>query len=146
MVREVLFNQNVTVKSAHFRNSKYADAAEGLSGNRKYLALCNVCAELAVCGTLQTVEGNVAGHDVTFECTVGNFFGQASCHNHLVLHVAECQLLGAGIAAVEAHEGILMCIRELAFNRLFVHISRNTVVDIKQGNGILADAGTDKLA
>ena len=35
---------------------------------------------------------------------------------------------------------------EFALDALFVHILRNAVVDIQQGNGILADAGSDELA
>ena len=47
---------------------------------------------------------------------------------------------------MEAHEGILQSIREFALDALFVHILRNGVVDIQQGNGILTDAGSDELA
>ena len=47
---------------------------------------------------------------------------------------------------MEAHKGILQSIRKFALDALFVHILRNGVVDIQQGNGILTDAGSDELA
>ena len=51
-----------------------------------------------------------------------------------------------GISAMEAHECIFMCVIKFALDRLFVHIFRYRVVDIKQCNGILADTQvTDKL-
>ena len=46
---------------------------------------------------------------------------------------------------MEAHEGILMCIWELAFNGFLVHILRNGVVDIKEGYDIITDTGSDVL-
>ena len=46
---------------------------------------------------------------------------------------------------MEAHEGILVGIRELALDRLLVHISRYGVVDVEQSYSVLRNAGTDEL-
>ena len=52
MVREILLNQYMTVKSSHFRNSEDTDTAEGSGRNGKDFTLCNVSAQLAVCSRL----------------------------------------------------------------------------------------------
>ena len=49
-------------------------------------------------------------------------------------------------AAVEAHEGIGKLVIKLAFDRLFVHILRNGIVDVKQCYDIVADSFADELA
>ena len=50
---------------------------------------------------------------------------------------------------MEAHEDLLVGIgvasELLALDALLVHIVRYGVVDVEQGNGILADAGSDVL-
>ena len=50
---------------------------------------------------------------------------------------------------MEAHEDLLLCIgvagELLALDALLVHILRNGVVDVEQGNGILRDTGSDVL-
>ena len=70
VVREVLLDQYMTVEASHLRNSEHTDASEGLCRYRKNLALCDVSAELAVSSGLQTVEGDIAGHDVSLERSV----------------------------------------------------------------------------
>ena len=145
VMREVLLDQHVTIESAHLRDCEYADGTEGLGANVKYFTLCDVCAKLAISGGLQTIEGDLSGSDVSFEGSVGNLYGKASSHDFLVSHLTECQLLGAGIAAMEAHEGILMGVIVLALDGLLEHVCRNGVVDVKQGNGISTYAGTDEL-
>jgi len=52
VVRIVLFDQNVSVETSHFRNCEYAYAAEGLGCNGKNFTVCNVSAQLAVSGGL----------------------------------------------------------------------------------------------
>ena len=146
VMRIILLDQNMTVESSHFRNCEDTDGTEGFGCYRKNLALCHISAELAVCGTLQTIESDVARCDISLEGSLGYLFRKGSCHNELVFHRAESQFSGAGISAVEAHEGIFQGVREFALDALFVHILRNAVVDIQQGNGILADAGSDELA
>ena len=146
MMRIVLLNQNMTIESSHLRNCEDTDGTEGFGCYRKNLALCHISAELAVCGTLQTIESDVARCDISLEGSLSYLFRKGSCHNELVFHRAESQFSGAGISAVEAHEGIFQGVREFALDALFVHILRNAVVDIQQGNGILADAGSDELA
>ena len=49
VVRIVALDQHVAIESAHFRNSEYADTAEGLGCNRKYLTLSDVSAQLVIC-------------------------------------------------------------------------------------------------
>ena len=54
-------------------------------------------------------------------------------------------LAGSGVSAVESHECIFQRVIELALDLGFVHILRNSIVDIQQGYSILADNGSDKL-
>ena len=92
VMREVLLDQNVTIESAHLRNSEYADGTEGLGANVQNLALCDISAKLAISGGLQTIEGDLARSDVAFEGSVGNLDGQISCHDLLVFHLTESKL------------------------------------------------------
>ena len=55
------------------------------------------------------------------------------------------ELRGAGIAAVEAHEGIRELVIELALDGFVIHIVRNGVVDIQKSNLISGDAQSDVL-
>ena len=146
MVRIVLFNQHMTVEASHLRNRKYTNRTEGLRCYRKYFTLCDIAAQLAVRSALQTVECDVARSDIALERAVCHFHRKASSHNLLVLHAARCKFSRAGIAAVEAHKCILVCVREFALDGLPVHISRNGIVNVEQCNSILAYAGTDILA
>ena len=52
MVREVLLDQYVTIETSHLGDSEDTDTAEGSGRYGKYLTLCNVCAQLVVCGRL----------------------------------------------------------------------------------------------
>ena len=58
----------------------------------------------------------------------------------------ERKLGRAGISAVEAHECISVLIIKLALDGFLIHILGNRVVDIKQGNRIFRNAGSDELA
>ena len=145
VMREAALDQYVTVETSHILDCEYTDAAEGLRCYRKYFALCYICTQDIVCGALQTVECDVARNDVTLEGSVCNLYRKASCHDLLVFHVVAYQLGCAGIAAVEAHEGILVCVIEFALDGLFVHICRYRVVDIEQRYCIVAYAGSDEL-
>src|SRR5699024_1169170 len=105
---ESALDQHMTVKSSHLRNGENSDTSEGTGSHRQYLAVGNVGPQLIVRGTLQPEEGDVAGHNVTLQRTLGYLLGQASGHDQLVLHGAGSQLAGSGISTVEAHEGILL--------------------------------------
>ena len=128
------------------RNGEHADASEGSGCNRKYLALCDISAQLAVRCGLQAVEGDVAGDDISFQSTLGHFLGKRPGHDHLILHAAGRKLLRVGIAAVEAHEGLIVIVRVLIVDRLLIHVIGHGVVDIQQSDNVLADTGADKLA
>ena len=121
----------MAVEASHFRNCEYADGTKGMGCNRQNLALCDVSPQLVVRGGLQAVKGDITGDNISFQSTVCHFNRKGSRHDHLILHAAECQLSGAGIAAVEAHEGILMGVIKFAFDRLFIHIVGHAVVDIQ---------------
>ena len=56
VVREVLLDQYVTIETSHFGDSENTDTTEGSGSYRKYFTLCNICAQLVVCGRLQTIE------------------------------------------------------------------------------------------
>ena len=59
VMRIVLLYQHVAVEASHLGNRKDTDGSEGPCRYRKHLALCHVCAELAVCRALQAEEGDV---------------------------------------------------------------------------------------
>ena len=106
----------------------------------------NIGAQFVVCCVLDAVESNVARHNISFQRSLGHFFRQIPCHNHLIFHGTGGQFPGACIPAMEAHKCIFVCIVEFIFDTLFIHICRNGVINIQQSNRILAHAGTDKLA
>ena len=60
----IFLDQHMTVKPSHFRNGKDTDGAKGAGCYRKDFSLGDVCPQFVVCGTLQTVEGNVARLDI----------------------------------------------------------------------------------
>ena len=76
VMRIILLDQNVTVKSSHLRNCEDTDGTEGFGCYRKNLALCHISAELAVCGALQTIESDVARCDVAFEGSLSYLSGR----------------------------------------------------------------------
>ena len=146
MVRVISLDQYMAVESPHLRNGKYANSAKGSGGNRQHLALGDIAAELIVGSGLQTVKGNISGHNISLQSTVGHLHRKRSCHDHLVLHAAESQFSGAGISTVEAHKGVLVGIIEFLLDRFLIHIFRNGVVDVKESYHIIAHCRADKLA
>ena len=146
VMRIILLHQHMAVEASHLRNREDADGSKGPGRYRKHLALGHIGAQPAVCRALQTVEGDVSRNDVSLQGSLGHFLRKASGHDELILHGAGGQLAGAGVAAVEAHEGILLGIREFARDVLVVEIRRNGVVNIEQGHSVLAYAGADELA
>ena len=95
VVRIILLNQYVTVEAAHFLDCEYTDSTEGLSSYVKNFTLCNVCTKDVIRCGLQTEECDIARKNIAFESTVGNFDREISCHDLLVLHLAESKLAGA---------------------------------------------------
>ena len=55
------------------------------------------------------------------------------------------QQVGAGIAAVEAHEGFRQAVIVLALDALVIHRGRHGVVDVQQGHGRAGHADADVL-
>lgn len=145
VVREVVLDKDVTVESAHLRDSEYADAAKGSCSYRKDLTLCNISPELSVSCRLKSEECDVAGNDIALECTLCNFLGKCSSHDELILHGACRKLLGACVTTVEAHERICVLVVELALDGLLVHVVRYRVVDIEKCNDILGYAVAEIL-
>ena len=137
-----LLDQHMTVEPAHLRDREDADAAEGAGGNRQDLAFRDVGAQSALTVALESVEGDLTGSDVAFQGAPGEVglavHGlQQTVLDQLVLDAAAAAHLAAGgIAAVEAHEGLLDIVGELAGNVLVVDILGHGVVDIQQSHGI----------
>ena len=96
MMREVAFDQDMAVKALHLRDGEYTDAAEGMGCHRQNLTVCHIGPQLVVCGALQAEEGDVTRNNIALQGSLGYFFRKASCHDQLVLHLAEGQLLRAG--------------------------------------------------
>ena len=71
VVREVLLDQYVTIETSHLGDSENTDTTEGSGSYGKDFSLCNVCAQLVVCGRLQTIEGDVSGNNISFQSTLG---------------------------------------------------------------------------
>ena len=146
VMREILLDQYMTVETSHLRDREDADGTKGTGRYRKYFALCNVCAKNVVGSALQSEKCNVPRHDVAFQRSLCHFFRKCSCHDHLVFHFAERKLGRCGVAAVESHKCIFLCIVIFSFDIFFIKISRYGIVDIKQGNRILTDDRSDKFA
>ena len=145
MVRIVLLDQHMAVEPSHLLDREDPDPPEGTGRHRKDLPLRQIRPQLRVRCGLETVEGDLAGSDIPLQGPVGDLHREGTGHDHLVLHLTGRQLGGAGVAAVEAHEGVVQGIVELALDRLLVHILRHRVVDIQQGHHIVRYAGTDIL-
>ena len=52
VMREVLLDQYMAIETSHLRDSENTDTAEGSGSYGKDFALCNVSAQLVVCGRL----------------------------------------------------------------------------------------------
>ena len=138
-------DQYMTVETSHFRDCKYTNRTKGFCCNRKNFTVCNISAEFVVSSALQTIESDISRNNVSFKSSVCNFYRKRSCHDHLILHLTEGKLTGSCISAMESHKCIFQCVIKFAFDRLFVHILRYRVVDVKQCNCILAYNSSDEL-
>ena len=143
VVRESVLNKHVAIKSAHFVDGENAYSAERLGRNGKDLALGNVSVQMVIGSRLQTVESDVSGDKVAFQGAVCNFDGKRTRHYLLIFHGRVANLGRAGISAMEAHKGVRKVIGEFSLDKLVEHILGNGVVDVKQGNGVAADASAD---
>ena len=138
-------DQYMTVETSHFRNSEYTDRTKGFRCNRKNFTMCNISTKFVISCALQTIECDISRYDISFKSSVCNLYRKRSCHDHLVLHLTEGKLAGSCISTMESHECIFQCVVIFAFDRLFVHILRYRVVDVKQCNCILAYNCSDEL-
>ena len=136
----------MAVEAPHLRNGKDSDGAKGSCCYREYLAFRDVSTKLIVCRALKAVEGNLSGSDVSLQSSLSHLLGKGAGHDHLVLHLAEGQLFGGGIAAVEAHECILQGIGEFVLDILLEEILGNCIVNVQKCYRILADHCADELA
>lgn len=72
MMRVILLDQYMAIKTLHLRNRKYANASEGLCRYRKNLTLRNVCTKFVISRGLQTIKCDVARNDISLEGTLCN--------------------------------------------------------------------------
>ena len=142
MMRIIALYEHMAVKTAHFRYCEYPDGAKGTGGNRKNFALRHIGAENIIRGALKPEKSDISRHDVAFQRALGHFFRERSGHNELIFHLASVELLDGSVSAVEAHEGILLSIVEFSTDISFIQIPWNGIVDIQQGDDILADSHT----
>ena len=98
---------------------------------------------MVIRGGLETVEGNLAWFDVAFQGAIGDFSWERPRHDLLVFHLWMAEKLRAGVAAMEAHEGIAELVVELTLDVFLVEFFRQGVVDVEKGNDILGNAGAD---
>ena len=145
----VLLDEDVTIEAAHVLDAEDTDRTERTCSHWQNLALSNVGAQLGVGRRLQAVDGGLSGLQVALQGAIGNLYRQGACHDALEAHRAVANLVRGCVAAVEAHEDLFVSIfvaeELLALDALLVHVGRNGVVDVEQGDGILGDAGADKL-
>ena len=151
VVGVALLDEHMAVEAAHLGDGKDTDAAEGPGGHGEDLALGDVGAQAALAVALEAVEGDLAGGDVALQGAPGKVglaaILQQAVLDELVLHgAAAAQLAAGGIAAVEAHEGVLDAVVEPAGDVLVVDVLGDGVVDVQQGDGVAGDAGADVLA
>ena len=112
VVREVFFDQDMSIETGEIRDPDDADTAETFGVDIQAIALGDIAFE-AVFGTaLQTEEGNGTGFELAFEraaCDVRGtlrVFNEA-VHDELIFHGALLHAAGGGVAAVKAHEEVL---------------------------------------
>ena len=150
VVWEIAFDEHMAVEAAHFGDSEDTDAAEGSGSHRKHLAVGDISTEPGIGGGLEAEEGDVAGDNVALEGAAGNvrlpIRLEGAVHDELVFHSGGGELAGGGVAAVEAHEGILLGIAELTLDLLLVDVAGDGVVDVEERYHIVGDTGADELA
>ena len=135
----------MAIETSHFWNCKDTNTAKALCCHWKNFTLCNVSPKLAICCTLKTIESNFTWDNITFQCTLCNFFWQSSCHNHLIFHRTCCQLACCRISTMESHEGFFLVIVVMTFNVIVINMSRYCIINIQQSNCILANNSSDVL-
>ena len=69
VVRIAARDEHMAVEAVHFRDGKYADAAEGLRIHGQHLALRHIGSEHAILVALQAEEGDAARDDIAFQRT-----------------------------------------------------------------------------
>ena len=137
VVGVTLLDQHMAVETTHLGNGKDADAAKAAGGNGQHLTLRDVGAQSPLAVALEPIEGDLAGGDVALQRTAGEIRLtarrlQQTVLNELVLDAAATAHLAAwGVAAVEAHEGVLDVVVELARDILIVDVFGHGVVDIQ---------------
>jgi len=150
VMRIALLDEYIAVESAHFLDAEDSNGTEGAGSNGKDLALCSIGAQCSACCGLETEECDIAGLDVALECTscdIGLLVGlEASVHDELILHNRALEDASRTVAAVEAHEGILLSIIELAFDIFLIDVAGNGVVDVKESYDIIGYALADVFA
>ena len=131
-------DQDMAIETSHFRDSKDTNRAKETGCNREHFAVCDIGTKFVISRALQTIECDITRFDVTLQSTVCNFDRKRSCHDHLVFHFTEGKFARSSVSTVESHECVFQCIIVFSLDGLFIHILRYRVVDIKQGNDIVA--------
>ena len=150
VVRIVLLDEHVTIEAAHLRNSEDTDATEGACRHVEHLALSDVGAEHTLGVALHAVECDLARSNVALQCATCEVrlatVLQQTVLDELVLDgTSGAHLAGWCVAAVEAHEGVGELVVVLADDVLIVDILGYRVVDVEQGDGVVAQAHADVL-
>lgn len=65
MMWETFFDQDMTIESAHFRNSKDTDGSKGTCCHRKDFTLSHISTKFIVCCALQTVKCDVTRFNIS---------------------------------------------------------------------------------
>ena len=152
VMRIMLLDQDMAIEATHLLDREYADTTEGTCRHVEDFALCDVGTKNAFGIALETIEGDVAGSDVSLkgaagEVRLGSFRLKQTMLDQLILDRAvRAHLALRSISAMEAHEGVGQGVVELALDILIIDILRYRVINVKQGNGICGYAKSDILA
>ena len=136
MVGISLLYEHMTIETPHLRDSKHTDTTKRTCRNIKHFTLCNVGFQLAFCITLQTIEGHLAGCNVSFERATSKVWlatlFQKAVLNELIFNGTSAAHLAFGsVSTMESHKSVGEFIVIFAFNIIVINVSRNGVIDVK---------------
>ena len=136
MVGISLLYEHMTIETTHLWDSKHTDTTKRTRRNIKHFSLCNIGFQLALCITLQTIEGHLACCNVALERATGKVWlatlFQKAVLNELILNgTSAAHLTLWSVSTMESHKSVGEFIVIFAFNIIVINVLRNGVIDVK---------------